>query len=104
MFRVVTLLLLGFIIIQFIQPPFENPPVTADITAPADVKAVLKKACYDCHSNETQLAWFDRISPVSWMVAKDIKAGRHAFNFSEWNKLPVATQKDKFWEIANSFA
>jgi hypothetical protein len=101
MYLAISLLLLVVIIAQFIQPPFENPPVAADITAPADVKAVLKKACYDCHSNETQLAWFDRISPVSWMVAKDIEAGRHAFNFSEWDNLPLATQKDKFWEIVN---
>jgi hypothetical protein len=101
MFRVISLLLLGLIILQFIQPNFENPPVNADITAPAEVKAILKRACFDCHSNETKLLWFDRISPVSWMVAKDIQDGRNAFNFSAWNNLPAAQQKDKFWEIVN---
>ncbi|MBZ5859410.1 heme-binding domain-containing protein [Flavihumibacter profundi] len=101
MLRVISFLLLGFIIIQFIQPHIENPPVTGDIAAPLEVKIVLKKACFDCHSNETQLRWFDRISPVSWIVAKDIEAGRSAVNFSEWNNLPVAQQKDKFWQIVN---
>jgi len=100
-FRVFSFLLLGIIIVQFIQPRFENPEVTGDITAPAEVKAILKRACFDCHSNETKLLWFDRISPVSWMVAKDIEAGRRAFNFSEWDNLPLETQKDKFWEIVN---
>ena len=82
MYRVITLLLLAVITVQFIQPRFENPPVTADITAPPEVKAILKRACFDCHSNETKLRWFDRISPVSWMVAKDIKDARMLFNFS----------------------
>ena len=79
MFRVISFLLLVVILVQFIQPRFENPPVTADISAPPEVKAILKKACFDCHSNETNLRWFDRISPVSWMVAKDIKDGRNAY-------------------------
>ena len=100
-FRIVSFLLVGIIIVQFIQPHFDNPPVTGDIAAPADVKAILKRTCFDCHSNETKLLWFDRISPGSWLVAKDIKDGRNIINFSEWNNLPVAQQKDKFWEIVN---
>ena len=101
MFRVISFLLLGVIIAQFLQPRFENPKVTGDITAPAEVKAILKRACFDCHSNETKLRWFDRISPVSWIVAKDIKDGRNVINFSEWNNLALLQQKDKFWEIVN---
>jgi Haem-binding domain/Cytochrome P460 len=100
-FGVISFLLLCVIIAQFIQPRFENRPATSDISAPANVKAILKKACFDCHSSETKLRWFDRISPVSWMVAKDIKEGRHIINFSEWNTLTAAQQKDKFWEIVN---
>ncbi len=101
MYRVIILLLLVVITVQFIQPRFENPPVTADITAPPEVKAILKRACFDCHSNETNLRWFDRISPVSWMVAKDIKDARNVVNFSAWNNLTTPEQKDKFWEIVN---
>ncbi|HCL84047.1 MAG TPA: cytochrome P460 [Chitinophagaceae bacterium] len=100
-YRVISFLVLVVVIVQFIQPRFENPRVTGDITAPAEVKTILKRACFDCHSNETKLVWFDRISPVSWMVAKDIRDGRNAFNFSAWNNLPAAQQKDKFWEIVN---
>jgi hypothetical protein len=100
-FRVISFLIIGLLIIQFIQPRFENPPVTAEITAPAEVKALLKKACFDCHSNETKLRWFDRISPVSWTIAKDIQDGRNAVNFSAWNNRTAAQQKDKFWEIVN---
>jgi hypothetical protein len=101
MFLVISFLLIGVIIVQFIQPSFETPLVAADIAAPAEVKGILKRACFDCHSNETKLSWFDRISPISWAVAKDIKDGRNKINFSAWNNLPTAQQKDKFWEIIN---
>jgi Haem-binding domain/Cytochrome P460 len=98
---VMSFLLAGFIIAQLIQPHFENPGVTGDIEAPAEVKAILKRSCFDCHSNETKLRWYDRISPVSWAVAKDIQGGRNVFNFSSWNSLTKAQQKDRFWEIVN---
>jgi len=101
MYWVMSILLSGFIIAQFIQPHFENPEVTGDIEAPAEVKAILKRSCFDCHSNETELRWYDRISPMSWAVAKDIQGGRSVFNFSSWNSLSTAQQKDKFWEIVN---
>ena len=101
MFQVILFLLIGTITLQFIQPRFENPPITGDISAPAEVKAILKRACFDCHSNETNLRWFDRISPVAWKIAQDIKDGRNVLNFSEWNNLTTAQQKDKFWEAVN---
>ena len=52
--RIVLLLLAGvFVVIQFFQPDRSNPPVRDEIAAPPEVKAVLRRACYDCHSNET---------------------------------------------------
>ena len=99
--QVITFLVMGVIILQFIQPRFENPPVTGDIVAPAKVKAILKTACFDCHSNETELRWFDKVSPISWKIAEHIKEGRNVLNFSEWNKLTPAAQKDKLWEAVN---
>ena len=53
-----------FIALQFIRPPLDNPPVVADLNAPPEVKAILRRACYDCHSNETHLAWFDQPAPA----------------------------------------
>jgi Haem-binding domain len=59
------------IAIQFIRPAISNPPVTADLAAPEEVKQILRKSCYDCHSNETKLAWFDEIVPGYWLVASE---------------------------------
>jgi hypothetical protein len=61
-----------------------NPPVAADLDAPAPVKAILKASCYDCHSNETVWPWYSRVAPVSWLVARDVGAGRRHLNFSDW--------------------
>jgi hypothetical protein len=90
-----------FAVLQLKSPVVANPPVIADIVAPAEVKEILKRACYDCHSNETNLRWYDKIAPVSWQVAAHIKTGRSLLNFSEWNKLAPADQKAKLWECIN---
>ena len=87
---------------QFIRPSITNPPVTQDISAavPANVKAVLEKGCYDCHSNETNLKWFDKITPANFLVATHVRDGRKALNFSHWDSLPPPAQKNiLFWAV-----
>ncbi|MEO3402359.1 heme-binding domain-containing protein [Mucilaginibacter sp. CAU 1740] len=100
-FIIILILLVGFISIQFVRPDVPNPPVTGDFNAPADVKAIIQRACYDCHSNQTNLRWYDKIAPVYWGVADHIKDGRAGLNFSEWNKLAPGDQKAKLWESIN---
>ena len=95
---IIVLLLIIFIAIQFIRPPLENPPVTADLNAPPQVEAILRRACYDCHSNETKLAWFDRPVPAYWLVAQDIKEARAVMNFSNWDSLAKGAQAAKLFE------
>jgi hypothetical protein len=103
--RILTYLVLlafvGFLAIQFVRPAFTNPPVTADLQAPPEVKRVLRNSCYDCHSNQTQLLWFDRIQPAYWLVTKDVEEGRAHLNFSEIAKLPAAQQKGILYEALN---
>ena len=43
--------------IQLLPARRDNPPVTADLEAPPEVRAVLRAACYDCHSHETRWPW-----------------------------------------------
>jgi hypothetical protein len=93
--------LLVFIALQFVGPKVTNPPVVADLDAPADVKAVLKTSCYNCHSNETHLWWYDKIAPASWLVARDVKRGRMHMNFSNFGQLSPAQQKGYLYESVN---
>ena len=85
-------LILIALAIQFIPVTRNNPPATAELVAPAEVKAILKASCYDCHSNETAWPWYSRVAPVSWLVASDTSEGRRKFNFSEWNSYPPGKQ------------
>lgn len=87
------------ILIQLIPVNRTNPPVTAEIAAPAEVMSVFQRSCYDCHSNETNWRWYSYVAPVSWLTAYDVKEGRGHLNFSEWGSLDGKKQRHKTEEI-----
>ncbi|MFQ5544235.1 MAG: heme-binding domain-containing protein, partial [Nitrospiria bacterium] len=75
-----------FILIQIIPVSRNNPLIEQDVTAPKEVKNILRRSCYDCHSNETKWPWYSYIAPVSWLIAYDIYEARDELNFSTWQK------------------
>jgi Haem-binding domain len=64
-----------------------NPPVTLEPRwdSPA-TRELAARACFDCHSNLTVWRWYSNIAPGSWLIQRDVDAGRGQFNFSEWDK------------------
>lgn len=68
---------------------------------PADVDAVLAKACYDCHSNQTHTPWYANVQPVGWWLAWHVKDGKKHLNFSEFASYPAKRQKHKLEEVAD---
>ncbi len=92
---------LTFAAVQLIRPAISHPPVTADLAAPPEIKQIPRNSYYDCHSNETRLAWFDEIVPVYWLVAHDVQRGRSKLNFSEIGRLPATQQKAALYEAVN---
>ncbi|HEV2483209.1 MAG TPA: cytochrome P460 family protein [Puia sp.] len=92
------IVLIVFVGIQFVRPPLDNPPVTGDLEAPPEVKRVLERACYDCHSNQTRLAWFDQPAPAYWLVTKDVREARAVLNFSNWGSLTKGQQAASLFE------
>lgn len=101
---IATFLIVAFIGIQFIGHKVENPPVTGEIKAPKEVKQILERSCYSCHSNTTQLQWFDHIAPGSWLVQSHVKNARMHMNFSEWDTMTELEKKGKLWELYNFVA
>ena len=87
--------------VQFTSPEIKHPPVTGTLSAPESVMKIYKRACYDCHSNETNLRWYDKLAPASWFVVEDVKVARSRFNFSEWDQLSSADQQGILWETVN---
>jgi heme-binding protein len=85
--------------IQLVPIHRTNPPVTSDIQVSADVHGVLRRACYDCHSNETRWPWYSHVAPVSWLVARDVSMGRRHMNFSEWGQYSADKQESKIRSI-----
>ncbi len=93
---VVTMGLLGVLLIaQFKTIQRTNPPLEGDLAAPPQINTLLRRACYDCHSNETQWPWYTYIAPVSWLIAHDVERGRQELNFSKWGSYYPVTRRRK---------
>ncbi len=93
-----TVLTLAFLGIQLVPVERKNPPVETEVPASEEVRSILRRACYDCHSNETRWPWYSRIAPVSWLVARDVHEGREELNFSTWNRLSTKKQVEALHE------
>jgi cytochrome c551/c552 len=99
--KILKWLLLAAVAIQLV--PFghshTNPPVTKDLAwvspekISPEIGTLVRRACYDCHSNETVWPWYSDVAPVSWLVQRDVNDGRRHLNFSEWDK-PQRNEKD----------
>jgi hypothetical protein len=85
---------------QLIPVNRSNPPVQFEVDAPRNVRAILERSCYDCHSNHTRWPWYSHVAPVSWMVARDVHRGRKEVNFSEWPDFDLEEQAHTMGDIA----
>ncbi|MDI3339830.1 MAG: heme-binding domain-containing protein [Sphaerobacter sp.] len=64
-----------------------NPPVTQEPAwDSAQTRELARRACFDCHSNETRWPWYTNVAPVSWLVQRDVEEGRAKLNFSAWDR------------------
>lgn len=101
------LIIIGVIIIlmQFYRPErFTTLEVSANhvtkkLNVPANVESILKRSCFDCHSNHTRWPWYSNVAPMSWLVIDDVNTGRSKMNFSEWGKLSGSKQEIKLDKI-----
>lgn len=82
-----------FLVAQFFQPARGNPPsepaAAFEVVAnpPPEARAIIRRACQDCHSNRTEWPWYSRVSPSSWLVANDVTEAREHLNLSEWGRM-----------------
>lgn len=72
-----------------LQEPVWDSPQTRDLA---------RRACLNCHGNQTVWPWYSNVAPVSWLTQRDVNGGRRHLNFSEWNK-PQRHSKDVIKEI-----
>ena len=96
--------LAALVIAQAFRIDKTNPPVQQDVAAPPEVDLLLRRACYDCHSNETVWPWYSDVAPLSWLLARDVREGRRELNFSTWNAYDAKKKAKKLKETAEEVA
>lgn len=97
-------LLIIFVVMQFFRIDKTNPPLDPandfiSVTKPsAEIAAILKTSCYDCHSNEVNYPWYTNIAPFSWWIKHHVNEGNDELNFSEWGTFKPRRMDHKLKE------
>jgi hypothetical protein len=106
--KILLLSVILFIAIQFIRPDRNqstqvlSTDISQVVTIPDTVLTVLKNACFDCHSNNTEYPWYSNVQPMGWLMAYHIKQAKGQLNFSEFGSYSQRRQVSKLDGIANS--
>lgn len=105
--KILLVLLLVIIAVQFIQPArnTNRQVLTTDISRTVfvseKVHSILETACYDCHSNHTEYPWYSYVQPVGWILNNHIIKGKKNLNFSEFGSYSTRRQQSKLKAIAD---
>ena len=98
---------MAFVGIQFIPTTRNQSNVvlktdfSKTFNVPYNIQNILKNSCYDCHSNNTNYPWYNKIQPVSWLLENHIKEGKKELNFSEFGTYSKRRQKSKLKAVIN---
>jgi hypothetical protein len=104
--RILTLLLVIFLAIQFIRPSRNNGiaessnDITHTVHTPDTILTILKVSCYDCHSNHTYYPWYVNINPVGLWLRSHINDGKLAINFSNLSNFTKKKLDHRFNDIS----
>ena len=78
------------LVAQAFRPDRTNPADDPSLSIRRDplmtptVLGLMERACFDCHTNETRWPWYTNITPVNFLVARDVAGGRQHINLSAW--------------------
>ena len=96
--------------IHFIQPAKKQNEadqpndIFKHYPASAEVQAIVKKACYDCHSNNTKYPCYTNIQPLGWWINNHVVEGKGELNFSEFATYKAKRANHKLEEVAEQLA
>lgn len=102
--KIIILIVLALIGIQFITIDKTNPPINSNkdfITLtdpPKDMETIIQAACYDCHSHKTEYPWYSDVAPFSWIIKEHVNNGRNHLNFSVWSDYKEKKKDHKLEE------
>ncbi len=97
--KIALVIIAALVIIQFFHPAKNQSTqiLATDIVnvygpIPADVDDILKRACNDCHTNNTRYPWYNNIQPVAWWLDNHVQEGKQHLNFSDFASGKIARQ------------
>jgi len=103
--KVLVGLLILFLCLQFYRPAKNIAAaagphdLAAQFPVPAKVQEIFRRACYDCHSNNTFYPWYAEVQPVRWWLDSHITEGKRHLNFSDFGTYSHQKMADKLDEI-----
>lgn len=97
-------LLAALILIQFYRPDIQAPqPLPAEVDlyqVYQDAPSLIRVACYDCHSYEAILPWYEKVNPAGILIRRHILEGREHLNFSTFGTLKDEERREYLAECA----
>jgi hypothetical protein len=94
--RKILFVVVAFFLLMQLIPVFKrtNPPIAGEPPWDTDrTHELAKRACFDCHSNETRWPWYAQIAPIGWFLVSDVEEARGTFNLSNWHSGDISGQK-----------
>ncbi|WP_339652591.1 heme-binding domain-containing protein [uncultured Maribacter sp.] len=103
--KIALVLLVAFVGIQFI-PTERNQSDSVPSTdfmlvnnVPENIQKKLQVSCYDCHSNNTDYPWYNKVQPVAWYLEDHVEHGKEELNFNEWDSYSSRRKNSKLKSI-----
>ena len=66
---------------------------------PKNIGKLLQVSCYDCHSNNTEYPWYNKLQPIAWLLENHIADGKDELNFSSWDEYSNRRKNSKLKSI-----
>jgi len=63
-------------------------------TSHAHVRAVLERACQNCHSEQTEWPAYSYLPVVSWATERDVAEARRHMDLSHWDRYSTEQRRD----------
>ena len=102
--KILIIIIVSFILIQFFPIDKNNPVATPKMDflqikdTPEKTATLIRNSCYDCHSNESKYPWYANIQPFGWFLENHIQEGRKELNFSTFATYEKKRQTKKLDE------
>jgi hypothetical protein len=105
---ILMIMVAAFALLQLTNFGRTTPPVApghdlfSSNSPPAEITALLRGACYDCHSYETRWPWYGHVAPVTWWLDSHVHDARERLNFSEWPHTDPTKAAKKWHYVSDS--